>query len=95
MTSIWQRIFFRGRGGPGLTCAEVVELVTSYLEGGLSEADRARFDAHIAGCDGCTNYLDQMRVTIAVVGHVREEDLSDDAKAELLGAFRGWARDGE
>ncbi len=93
MTSIWQRIRGRGRGEPGLTCIQVVELVTSYLEGGLSEADRARFDAHLSACDGCTNYLDQMRVTIAVVGRVREEDLSDEAKAGLVAAFRGWARD--
>ena len=92
MTSIWQRI--RGRGEPGLTCAQVVELVTSYLEGGLSEAERARFDAHLSECDGCTNYLDQMRVTIAVVGRVREEDLSDEVRAGLLTAFRGWASSG-
>jgi anti-sigma factor RsiW len=91
MTSIWQRI--RGRKEPDLTCAQVVELVTDYLEGGLSEADRARFDAHLTGCDGCTNYLDQIRVTIAVVGRVREDDLSDEARAGLLTAFRGWARD--
>ena len=92
MTSIWHRI--RRRGEPGLTCAQVVELVTSYLEGGLSEAERARFDAHLSECDGCTNYLDQMRVTIAVVGRVREEDLSDEVKAGLLTAFRGWASSG-
>ena len=92
MTRIWQRI--RGRGEPGLTCAQVVELVTSYLEGGLSEAERARFDAHLSECDGCTNYLDQMRVTIAVVGRVREEDLPDEVKAGLLTAFRGWASSG-
>ena len=92
MTSIWQRI--RGRREPGLTCAEVVELVTDYLEGGLSDTDRARFDAHLSDCDGCTNYLDQMRVTIAVVGRVREDDLSDELKAGLLIAFRGWASSG-
>ena len=78
---------------PRLTCAQVVELVTDYLEGGLSEADRARFEAHLSGCDGCTNYLDQIRVTIAVVGRVHEDDLSAEAKAGLLAAFRGWDRD--
>lgn len=91
MTSIWQRI--RGRTEPDLTCAQVVELVTDYLEGTLGEADRARFDAHLSGCDGCTSYLDQIRVTIALVGHIDEDDLSDGAKAALLTAFRGWARD--
>jgi anti-sigma factor RsiW len=91
MTSIWQRI--RGRSEPALTCAQVVELVTDYLEGGLSDAERARFEAHLSGCDGCTSYLDQIRVTIAVVGHVHEDDLSGEAKAGLLEAFQGWARD--
>lgn len=89
MTAIWQRI--RGRKEPGLTCAQVVELVTEYLEGGLSPADRARFETHLAACDGCTAYLDQMRVTIAVVGRVGEDDLSEHAKGELLAAFRGWS----
>ena len=60
----------------------------------MSDADRARFEAHLSVCDGCTNYLDQMRVTIAVVGRVREEDLSDEVKAGLLTAFRGWASGG-
>ena len=92
MTTIWQRI--RGRNEAELTCAQVVELVTEYLEGGLSDADRARFEAHLSVCDGCTNYLDQMRVTIAVVGRVREDDLSDEMKAGLLTAFRGWASSG-
>ena len=94
MTSIWQRIRGRGSGEPGLTCIQVVELVTSYLEGGLSEADRARVDAHLTACDGCTNYLDQIRVTIAVVGRVHEDDLSAETRAGLLAAFQEWSHDG-
>ena len=91
MTGIWQRI--RGRNAPDLTCVELVELVTGYLEGGLSEEERKRFDDHVRDCDACANYLDQIRETIAVVGRIEPEDLSDGAKAELLAAFRGWARD--
>ena len=91
MTTIWQRI--RGGRSRGLTCIELVELVTDYLEGNLDADERARVERHLAGCDACTAYIDQMRVTIAVVGRVREEDLSDEAKAELVAAFRGWARD--
>ena len=90
MTSIWQRI--RGRTEPELTCVQLVELVTDYLEGALDDAERARFEQHIGECDGCTNYLDQMRVTIAVVGRLDADDLSDEAKSELVAAFRGWAR---
>ena len=91
MTSIWQRI--RDRGRPrDLMCIEIVELVTDYLEGSLSETDRSRVEEHLSGCDGCTNYVEQMRTTIAIVGRVQVEDLSEAAKAELLAAFRGWAR---
>ena len=90
MTTIWQRI--RGNRARGLTCIELVELVTDYLEGDLSEDERARVERHLAGCDACTGYIDQMRVTIAVVGKIEVDDLSEAAKAELLNAFRGWAR---
>jgi anti-sigma factor RsiW len=91
MTTIWQRI--RGRSEPALTCIELVELVTDYLEGALDHRQRARFEQHIGGCDGCTAYLDEMRVTIAVVGHIEEDDLSEEARMELLAAFRNWERD--
>jgi anti-sigma factor RsiW len=73
-----------------LTCQELVELVTAYLEGGLAGADRARFEAHIATCDGCTNYLEQMRTTIRVTGMLTPESLSEEASTELLAAFRNW-----
>ena len=74
----------------GLTCREVVELVTDYLEGGLSRRDRRRFEAHIAACDGCTAYLDQMRLTIEALGHVPESSIAPSAREALVGAFRDW-----
>ena len=89
MTTIWQRI----RGKPrGLTCIELVELVTDWFEGNLDDETRARVERHLAGCDACTAYIDQMRVTIIVMGKVEVDDLSEAAKSELLHAFRGWAR---
>ncbi len=89
MTGIWDRIRGRGRQ-PGLVCSQVVELVTDYLEGALSPEDRARFEEHLSHCDGCTRYVEQIRVTIALTGNVTEDDLSDEAKQELLAAFRDW-----
>jgi anti-sigma factor RsiW len=74
-----------------MTCRQVVELMTDYLEGALSAIDRARFEEHIAGCDGCTAYLEQMRETIRLTGMLREQQISPDARAALLHAFRGWA----
>jgi anti-sigma factor RsiW len=69
-----------------------VELVTDYLEGRLPAADRERFDAHIAGCDACTAYLEQMRQTLSALGHIPEESISVEAREELLVAFREWRR---
>lgn len=73
-----------------LTCKEVVEIVTDYLEGAMSAEDRARFDAHLSKCDGCTNYLRQMRETIRLTGMLTEEQVPDDQKERLLEAFRTW-----
>jgi anti-sigma factor RsiW len=73
-----------------LTCVELVELVTEYLEGGLSTADRERFEEHLGFCDWCVTYLDQMRQTLATVGSLREDDLSPAMQDSLLSAFRDW-----
>jgi anti-sigma factor RsiW len=73
-----------------LACRELVELVTDYLEGALPEAERARFEAHIAACPGCTAYLEQMRTTIRLTGMLTEEQLAPGARDELLRVFRDW-----
>jgi hypothetical protein len=73
-----------------LPCRELVELVTDYLEGVLDAADRARFEAHIARCEHCTAYVEQMRMTLAVVGHIDPGDLDPRTEQELLDAFRDW-----
>jgi anti-sigma factor RsiW len=75
-----------------MTCQELVELVTEYLDGTLSRRDRVRFERHIAGCDGCTGYLEQFRETIRLTGRLREEELDPAAKAVLLAHFREWTR---
>jgi predicted anti-sigma-YlaC factor YlaD len=75
---------------PGLTitCAEVVELVTDYLEGVLDEGMTAEVEAHLALCEGCAAYLDQMRTTITLLGHVPVDALSPGTRDGLLAAFR-------
>jgi anti-sigma factor RsiW len=77
-----------------LTCAELVELVTDYLEDALPPSERVRFDKHLGGCTGCRAYLDQMRATIRLVGHLTEDDVPAAAKASLLTAFRDWKQRG-
>jgi anti-sigma factor RsiW len=73
-----------------LSCRELVELVTDYLEGALPGEERLRFEDHIARCGGCKIYLDQIRQTVAALGHLPEEALSPDAERVLIEAFRGW-----
>lgn len=74
----------------GLACRELVELVTSYLDGTLPAGERSRFDAHLAVCPHCTEYLSQFRLTIRATGRLKEEDVAPEAKEALLSAFRSW-----
>ena len=78
--------------GGALTCHEVVELITDYLEDVLPPDDRRRVEEHLAICDGCTAYLEQMRETIRLTGMLTEEQVPEDQKQVLLEAFRTWAR---
>ena len=73
-----------------LSCQELVELVTDYLEGALSPEEHFRFDAHISRCDGCGVYLEQMRMTVRMLGNLEVRALPAGAERDLLDAFRGW-----
>jgi anti-sigma factor RsiW len=70
-----------------IACNELVELLTEYLEGTLPAAEVAAIEAHLVSCEGCRRYLDQMRATIAALGSVPVETLSDDAIDTLLATF--------
>ena len=72
------------------SCRELVELVTSYLEGSLGRGDRRRFERHIAGCPHCTAYLEQMRTTIRLTGMLTEADVPPAGRDALMAAFREW-----
>jgi len=74
----------------GLTCQELVELVTDYLEGQLSASDSGRFEQHIATCPNCRTYLDQLRQTIGLLGRLSEESIEPRTRDELLKHFRAW-----
>ena len=76
-----------------LSCKELVELITDYLEGALPRRVRKRFDRHLSACDGCTAYLESMRMTVRLSGRVEltEEQIPAPVREELLAAFRGWS----
>ena len=73
-----------------LSCQELVELVTDYLEGALPSELHDRFERHIAHCSGCQTYLQQMRATIRATGTLTVDSVTPDAESTLLDAFRGW-----
>ena len=75
-----------------LSCQELTELVTEYLEGALPPPERARFDEHLAECAACTRYLEQMREAIRLTGTLEPHDLAPEAEEALLHAFRDWKR---
>ena len=73
-----------------LSCQEVVELVTEYLDGALTAERASLFEQHLNFCDGCIWYVDQIRTTVDAIGEVREADISPEAKSQLMTAFRDW-----
>jgi hypothetical protein len=75
-----------------ITCRELVEIVTDYLEGALPAEQAELFEQHITICEGCQRYLDQVRTTIAAAGRIREEDVPPATRDRLLAAFRDWKR---
>ncbi len=75
-----------------LSCQEVVELVTEYLENTLISEMHERFEQHIADCPGCTNYVRQVRLTIDMLHQLAQEPAFPGTKQELLQFFRNWKK---
>ena len=76
-----------------LVCQQAVELVTDYIEGSLTSADRRRFEAHLSSCPHCTAYLAQMRSTIELTGRLRSEELPSEVRKELVALYSQWRTD--
>lgn len=87
MKLLWQK--------DGYVCQEMVELVTDYLEGALSRSQRKRFEAHLAACEHCSEYLEQMRVTISLTGRLAAEDLTRDMREDFTALYRKWRAEEE
>jgi putative zinc finger protein len=74
----------------GYTCSEVVELATDYLEHALPAELAEPFEMHLNLCDGCSNFIEQIRTTADLGGRLTEEQIPENTKAQLLAAFRDW-----
>jgi anti-sigma factor RsiW len=73
-----------------ISCRELVELLTSYLDGSLEPQERRRLDAHLKDCEGCTNALAQLRTTIEVTGRLTEEAAAAPERESIRAVFRRW-----
>ncbi|MGE0880920.1 MAG: anti-sigma factor [Acidimicrobiia bacterium] len=76
------------RRGRDLVCRQAVELMTAYLDGALTDRDRMRLEAHLAECPHCTEYLAQIRMTVAVTGAIGPDDLAPEALDDLVALYR-------
>ena len=76
-----------------LSCQEMIEVVTDYLDDALPPGERQRFEHHLSYCAGCGTYVDQMRETITQTGVVsREESFPPALRERILAQFRTWKR---
>ncbi len=78
---------------PDCTCRELTQVLTDYLEGAMAPRDRAQLESHLEECEGCANYLSQMRETVHAVRGLRAREAVPTVPADLLAAFRAWKQD--
>ena len=77
-----------------ITCQEVVELLSAYLDGELDPLNLERVETHLAGCDGCTMVLEEFRETLRLSGGLTVEQVDETQRRTLLEAFRDWTAGG-
>lgn len=77
----------------GYACREVVELVSDYLDGAMTQEQMTRFELHVNLCDGCSSFVEQIRTTASLAGKLSEDHIPDEMKSKLLAAFRDWNRE--
>jgi anti-sigma factor RsiW len=73
-----------------LVCQQAIELLTDYLEGSLSRRQRRRLEDHLRACPNCSNYLEQIRITIKLTGRIEPEELAPTAIDDLTELYRRW-----
>ena len=75
-----------------LTCQELTEIITDYLEGSLTLMQRVSFQLHLGICRHCREYLRQMKMTIRTLGMMPKLEVPENVQNELLKRFRDWKR---
>lgn len=73
-----------------MACTEVVEIATDYLEGALPAGDVRRLERHLETCEGCSEYLAQMRAIAGSLGGLSEDSIPAEMRDGLVAAFRAF-----
>lgn len=73
-----------------LRCADLVELITDYLESALAPTEVARIHKHLSICDSCESYLSQVRVAIRVTSSLPSEEMAREAEGDILRIHQRW-----
>lgn len=56
----------------GLSCGDVLALLSDYLDGDLAPEARQQVEAHLRGCEGCARFGGEFRTTVqALRVHLR------------------------
>jgi anti-sigma factor RsiW len=79
-----------------ITCRELVELVTSYLEGALDEPTLNQVEEHLVMCDWCVTYVEQVQATVDALATLPPEPVPGrllDALSAALGEARERKRE--
>lgn len=77
-----------------LACQQAIELMTDYLDGALSRRQRRRLETHLRACPNCSQYLEQIRITVRLSGEIEPTDLPPEAVEDLTRLYRQWRGDG-
>ncbi len=73
-----------------MSCRQLAELITDYLDGKLGLGDRLRFQLHLGMCKHCRAYLRQLKQTSTALHALAAEAPPPEVEAELLRRFQGW-----
>ena len=60
----------------GLTCGEVLDRLSDYLDGELDGVLRVQVEEHLRGCEGCARFGGELAATVRAL------------RAHLLGSIR-------
>ena len=75
-----------------MTCQDLAQLVTDYLDGAMGPAERSSFERHLSLCPPCVRFVRQMRATVEATGRVPAEAITPEIEEKLLAQFRSWKR---